>query len=81
MHVTVRLSAGLAQVTGSPRVQVSVPENGTVADLLQQLAATYPALGPRLKASVASVGGSVVGAEAVLASGQEVALLLPVAGG
>ena len=42
MQVNVRLSAGLAQVTGQARMQVTVPDGATVADLVDQLLSQYP---------------------------------------
>ena len=81
MQVNVRLSAGLAQITGVARLQLSVAEEATVADLISQLVEQYPGLQLRLGHAVAMLGGTHVARTARLAPDQEVAFLLPVAGG
>ena len=52
MQISVRLNAALAQMTASPRLQVSVEDGATVADVLHALAMTYPGLGTRLERAV-----------------------------
>ena len=81
MQVSVRLSAALAQITGLPRVQVTVSDPATVADVIQSLLEQYPALAPRLKHAVPIVGGNHATSHDALSPGQEVAFLMPVAGG
>jgi molybdopterin converting factor small subunit len=81
MKVPVRLSAGLAQATGSTRLVVTITEGATVADLLDHLRTTYPALGSQLETAVPTISGRHASATDVLTAGQEVALLLPIAGG
>ena len=79
--VTIRLSAALAQVTGSPRLRLALPGEPTVGALLDQLAAEQPALAPRLNHLIVAVAGRHVGREEPLAEGQEVVLVMPAAGG
>ncbi|GIK75152.1 MAG: hypothetical protein BroJett021_41400 [Chloroflexota bacterium] len=81
MQVSVRLNAVLAQLTGAPRLQVTVRDDATVADVLQALAATYPGLGARLERAVPVVGGNHARLTDQVAADQEVAFLTPVAGG
>ena len=81
MQVSVRLSAALAQITGLPRVQVTVSEPATVANVIHALLEQYPALAPRLKHAVPIVGGNHASPDDPLVAGQEVAFLMPVAGG
>jgi molybdopterin converting factor small subunit len=81
MTVTVRLSAGLARLAGTPRLQLIVQEGTTVAGLLGSIADQYPALAPQLRLALPVVRGDPVGAGQVLARGDELALLVPVAGG
>ena len=81
MNIHVRLGAGLAPLTGNPRLVVALAEKATVADLLAQLRLEYPALTPRLDQVVPMISGRHAPATEPLATGQEVALLLPVAGG
>lgn len=80
MNVTVRLSAGLAQECGASRLVVLVAEGATVADLLARLRETYPTA-ERLAHALPIVAGQYVSLSQRLAANQEVALLLPVAGG
>jgi molybdopterin converting factor small subunit len=81
MQISVRLSSGLSQYTGSPRLQVSLPENGTVADLLQVLRSEYPALQERLASAVAVIAGRHASPGEHLLPGEEVAFLIPISGG
>lgn len=81
MNVNVRLSAGLAQLIGYPRLAVSLAEEATVADLLSQLRQQHPALEQRLGSAIPMIEGRHVTPAEPLLAGQEVALLLPVAGG
>ena len=81
MQVSIRLSAALAQITGVPRVQVEVAEDATVATATAVLIARYPGLEPRLKHAVPILAGAHATAADRLAPGQELAFLMPVAGG
>lgn len=81
MNVTVRLSVGLAQSMGNPRLTVTLPEGATVADLLGQLQTDHPDLQSKLNSVVPMIAGRHVPNTESLSTGQEVALLLPVAGG
>ena len=55
MNINVRLSPGLAELVGRPRLTVAVAEEATVADLLAALQSDQPALTPRLGAAVAMI--------------------------
>ena len=81
MKVHVRLSTGLAQATGTPRLVVDLTEEATINDLLTHLRETYPALDTKLHTAIPTVSGRHVSSTEPLSAGQEVALLLPVAGG
>ena len=81
MQVSVRLSAALAQITGAARLQVTVCAAATVADVRQALLPSYPALAPRLPYAVAVVGGNHASPADVVFTEQEVAFLMPIAGG
>ena len=81
MRIDVRLGSGLARLAGAPRLQVDVRAGATVGDLLGVVASERPALAPGLPSALTVVGGSQVGGERVLAEGDEVAVLVPVAGG
>ena len=81
MNVTVRLGAGLVEPAGKPRLQLTLADEATVADLLACLREQHPSLAPKLSSAIPMVSGRHAPPSQPLASGQEVALLLPVAGG
>ena len=81
MDVHVRLSAGLAQHLGRARLTVWLPDDATVADLMAHLRTEYPSLASRLNTAVPIVAGRHVSQTEPLVDGQEVALLVPIAGG
>lgn len=81
MNVQVRLSAGLAQLVGNPHLAVTLAEDATVADLLHHLRTRHPALEQRLEIAIPIISGRHAAHSECLTAGQEVALLLPVAGG
>ena len=95
--VNVRLSAALAQAVAAPRLRVTLRDDpageaagraadgaadgATVGALLDELAAGYPLLAPRLRHVIVSVAGRHVDRGEPLAEGQEVVIVLPAAGG
>jgi molybdopterin converting factor small subunit len=81
MQIPVRLGSGLSQYSGSPRLQLSVPEGATVAELIAQLGESYPGMRQRLDSSIAVISGRHVDPAQRLSAGEEVALLLPISGG
>ena len=81
MHVPVRLNGDLAQKVGRTQLQVAVDDEATVDDLARALVADYPVLAGRIDAAIPFIGGKHATRDEVLVSGQEVALLMPVAGG
>lgn len=81
MQIQVRLSAALSQYTGRPRLQVTLTEGATIADLVAHLATQFPALHGHLDHAVPFVAGRHAGPTDTLAPEQEVLLLVPIAGG
>lgn len=81
MQINVRLGPGLAQYASSPRLQVAVAENATVGDIVAHLNNRYPALEQPLTRAIAVVSGRHATLAEPLQNGQEVSLLLPIAGG
>jgi molybdopterin converting factor small subunit len=79
--VRVRMGAGLSRLAASPRLTLDLPDGATVADLYTHLGAAQPELGPALRSALPVVAGEHVPRDRALAHRQEVALLLPVAGG
>ncbi len=81
MKVRARFFASSREIVGQSQLDLDVPDRATVADLLQQLWATYPALeryGPHL---MLAVNADYVTATHPLHDGDEVALIPPVSGG
>lgn len=81
MQISVRLSAALAQSNGQTRFSLPLAEEATVSDAIQAIAQRSPALQSKLQIVIPFVGGQQVGRSARLQPGQELALLLPAAGG
>ena len=81
VHVHVRLGAGLATEAGTRRLSVALPNGATVETLLDRLAELEPGIAAGLGAALPVVRGTHAGREQALSDGDEVALLIPVAGG
>lgn len=81
MRVQVRMFGGLTERAGANRVEVTLPEPATVADLRQALADQHVALGPLLSRVKVAVDLEVADDEVPVRPTSEVALLPPVAGG
>ncbi|MEJ2711104.1 MAG: MoaD/ThiS family protein [Anaerolineales bacterium] len=81
MQIPVRLGSGLSQYSGSPRLQLSMPEGTTVAQLIDQLGESYPQMRARLGSTVAVISGRHASPTETLSAGEEVALLIPISGG
>ena len=62
-------------------LRLELPNGATVADLYERLAGSTPELGPALASALPLVEGEHVEPGRTLSPGQEVALLIPVAGG
>jgi molybdopterin converting factor small subunit len=81
MRIDVRLGGGLSRLAGGARLAVDVADGATVADVLAHLARERPAIAAGLPSALTVVHGTQVDDERVLAEGDEVAVLTPVAGG
>ena len=81
MRVKVRLGAGLSRFADAPLLSVDLEEGSSVEDLLTALGAQQPSLAPALPSALPVVAGTHVEREQRLRPGDEVALLIPVAGG
>jgi sulfur-carrier protein len=81
MHIDVRLGPGLATAAGTPRLRVALQHGATVDTLLDRLRELEPAIATGLDAALPVVRGTHATRLQPLADGDEVALLLPVAGG
>ena len=81
MQIPVRLSAALAQAGGQTRLSLTLAEGATVNDAIQSIAQQFPALESKLPLVIPFVAGQQVGRSTQLQPKQELALLLPAAGG
>lgn len=80
MSVTLLLFASYADAFGAPSLSVDLPEQATVADLLTVLA-RRPGAHVLPKAPLVAVNQRYAHASTRITSGDEVALIPPVAGG
>jgi molybdopterin converting factor small subunit len=81
MRVRVRLGAGLSRFADAPLLSLDLAEGASVTDLLAALATQQPALAAALPSALPVVAGQHVEREQRLRADDEVALLIPVAGG
>jgi molybdopterin converting factor small subunit len=81
LQIRVRLGAGLSRFAGSPLLALELPEGGSVEDLYAVIGEHYPELAPALPSALPVMAGMHVERETALHPGDEVALLIPVAGG
>lgn len=81
MMVSVLFFAYLRDFTGTPRVELEVPDGATARDLWRELNARWPDLEHQLVRLPVVVDGTVVDLDAVVPDGAEVVWLPPVGGG
>jgi molybdopterin converting factor small subunit len=81
VRVRVRLGGGLARLAAAPRLSIELSDGATVDDLSAALAEREPRLAPALANALTAVGGEQAERSRTLAAGEEVAFLMPVAGG
>jgi len=80
MRLSVRLFAGLRERAGAPTLDVEVPDEATVADLLGALQRTPLRALPE-RSFIVAVNREYAGPAAAVRAGDEVALIPPVSGG
>ncbi|MEM7348226.1 MAG: MoaD/ThiS family protein [Chloroflexota bacterium] len=81
MNINVRLNGALAQQIETTRLRVQLADSATVADLLDHLRHQYPNAASMINQTVPFVAGKHLSATTQLTPNQDIALLLPVAGG
>lgn len=79
--LTVRLNGDLTRLAGRARFAVTLPHDATIKALFAKVGDENPTLVDKLTQAIPVVNGSHVSKEQILTDGQEVALLMPVAGG
>lgn len=81
MTVSVHLWSYFRDLAGTDRLEVGLPEGGTVGDLLDEVYARHPRLGALRNSTLVAVGVEYQGQSHVLKPGDEVSLFPPVQGG
>jgi molybdopterin converting factor small subunit len=81
VRIRVRLGAGLSRFAEAPLLSVDLAEGASVEELLAALGREQPALEPALRSALPVLDGAHVERAQPLQAGDEVALLIPVAGG
>lgn len=81
VRVRIRLNGALVSRLGRDRLALELPAGATVGDLVRTIGAESPEAVSLIERAVAVIGGRHVPLAQPLADGDEVALLLPIAGG
>jgi molybdopterin converting factor subunit 1 len=81
IQVQVRAFASLRQALGRSSLTLQLPDDATVAQLLNQLREEYPAVTPYLNRALVAVNQDYADETRTLAAGDEVAVFPPVSGG
>jgi len=81
MKIRLLAFASAGDALGATEREMELPEGSTVADIRAILDRDHPELAPLWPRLAVAVDGRVVGADALLSEGCEVALLPPVSGG
>lgn len=81
MQVHIRMNGALATQAGRGRLTLELPAEATVADVIERLVQEMPDARPLIERAVAVIAGAHAPAAQPVGAGQEVALLLPMAGG
>lgn len=80
MPLTVAFFGITRDIVGRSELQITEPAPATVAELLEQLRTTYPAL-RELRSCAVAVNNEYAEANQALSATDEIALIPPVAGG
>lgn len=81
MTITIKLFAVLRDAANVAEFSLILPDNATVADAMNTIAAQYPALAPHLPRTAAAVNLERAAPDTKLNDHDELALLPPVSGG
>jgi molybdopterin converting factor small subunit len=79
--VNVKLFAGLQALVGKPAVELALPPGATIGQLRDKMVEEYPVLEAFISTLVCSVNEEMVEPDHVLADGEKVELIPPIAGG
>ena len=81
MNVEVKLFAGAKQVAGRATVELTLPDNATIADVRRLLAEKFPALEPLIRRAMFSINLGYAGDKVPIPAEAEIACIPPVSGG
>ena len=81
MKVNVRLFARYREAAGRDRIELDLPEGGTVESAWDAVTSRFPALSPYRPFTLFAVANDYVPADRRLAAGEELCLFPPVSGG
>ena len=81
MEIRVKFFAAPREALGQSELDVTLPDDATVTDLIEHLKAEYPILRAYTRFLSVAVNKTYVGWETELHDGDEVACLPPVGGG
>jgi molybdopterin synthase catalytic subunit len=81
MNVRIKLFATLKDRAGASHIEIDLPDESTVATLLDRLAVAYPKIAPSLPTSLVAVNQEFAFGSTLIRSGDEIALFPPVSGG
>lgn len=81
INIKVRLFAAFKELIGKNQIDLSLPENSSVKDVIKILEASYPEVKNILSISKFAVNMEYRDVEAGLADGDEVTIIMPVSGG
>lgn len=81
MQVPVHFYSYFKDLAGCSETTVTLEDNSTLEDLLQEVGARFPKLAAMKKAMLTAVGVEYQGRDYVLNAGDEVSLFPPVQGG
>lgn len=81
MKVKILFFATLRDYVGSKSVEMEVPTNTTVANLIELLTKTYPRMAPAQSSIMAAINFEYAAEDQVIPSNAEIALFPPVSGG
>lgn len=81
MEIRIRFGSRVAAFASAPVSWVQVEDGATIGQLLARLAETQPALSAVLPSTLAVIDGEHASSGRTLRQGDEVALLMPMAGG
>ncbi len=81
MEIEVLFFARLRELTGTGTTTLQLPADATVAEALDRIAATYPALGDHLTTCRAALNEEFTTRDAIIPENGVLAVIPPVSGG